>query len=134
MSYSQKILIVEDVGLIALDIKTMLFSIGFSDIKIAYSGEEAIKLSELYSPDLILMDIVLGNGMDGIRTAQEIQKIHSAPLIYITGSSDAETQKEVQETSPFTIIIKPVHFYELEAAVKSALGLNFTPDLGFNTI
>ncbi len=134
MLYPQKILIVEDVGLIALDIKTMLFSIGFSDIKIAYNGEEAIKLSELFLPDLILMDIMLGNGIDGIQSAREIQKYHSSPLIYITGSSDAETQKEVQETFPFTILIKPVHFHELEASVKSALQLNFNPHLGLSGV
>ncbi len=134
MLSSPKILLVEDVGLIALDIKTMLLSTGFSNIKVAYNGSEAIKFSETYIPDLILMDIMLGEGIDGIETARTILKNHSVPIIYITGSTDPETQKEAQKTSPAAIIHKPVYLPELEFAVKSALGLNFNPGLNVQGI
>ena len=130
--YPPKILIVEDVGLIALDIKTMLFSVGFTNIKVAYNGREAIGLSDEYKPDLILMDIILGDGINGIETARRIQKDYPVPIIYITGSTDIETQKEALETSPVSIINKPVHLPELEQAVKSALGLN--PGLSLQVI
>ena len=132
MLYSPKILIVEDVGLIALDIKTMLISTGFQNIKIAYNGPEAINISETYVPDLILMDIILGDGMNGIETAKTIHKNRPVPLIYITGSTDIETQKEAQSTSPAAIIQKPIHLPELEYSVKSALGMN--PDFSIAVI
>ncbi len=124
MLYPQKILLVEDVGLIALDIKTMLISTGFSNIKVAYNGQEAINISETYIPDLILMDIILGDGIDGIETARIIRKNHPIPLIYITGSTDQATQKEAINTSPASIIQKPIYLPELEYSVKSALGMN----------
>ena len=132
MLYAQKILLVEDIGLIALDIKTMLITTGFSNVKVAYNGREAIDISETYIPDLILMDIMLGDDIDGIETARRIRKVNPIPLIYITGSTDIETQKEAQKTFPVTIINKPVHLPELEYAVKSALGIN--PGLSFQTI
>ncbi len=128
MLYPHKILIVEDVGLIALDIKSMLYSTGFSEIKVAYNGNEAIKMSENYCPDLILMDIMLGEGISGIETARTIRINNPVPHIYITGSTDEETQKEALETSPSFIINKPVYLPELQDAVKSALGL--MPDRG----
>ncbi len=130
MLYTQNILVVEDVGLIALDIKTMLFSIGFSDIKVAYNGTEAIRLSKTFLPDLVLMDIMLGDGINGIETARKILKDYKIPLIYITGSTDIETQEEALKTSPVSIINKPVHLPELEFAVKSALGLDLNPGFG----
>ncbi len=132
MLYAQKILLVEDFGLIALDIKTMLISTGFPNIKVAYNGQEAINISEIYAPDLILMDIMLGDGINGIETARTICKVHPIPIIYITGSTDKETQKEARNTSPAAIIHKPIYLPELEYSVKSALGIN--PDFSIQAI
>jgi CheY-like chemotaxis protein len=123
LHYSSKILIVEDIGLIALDLKTMLVSIGFRDIKVVYNGRDAVDYAETNKPDLILMDIILGNGLNGIEAAMEIQKHDSIPLIYITGSTDKGTLKEASETFPAAIINKPVYLPDLETAVKTALGI-----------
>jgi CheY-like chemotaxis protein len=130
LPYLNKILIVEDIGLIALDLKTMLVSTGFSNIKVAYNGVDAIHISNTYLPDLVLMDIMLGDGIDGIEAARTIRQNHYVQLIYITGSTDVETQKKAQKTYPAAIIQKPVHLPELEDAVMSALGLN--PDRGLS--
>jgi len=125
--YLNKILVVEDVALIALDIKTMLLSIGFNDVRMVYKGKDAIKCTETSRPDLILMDIILGNGLNGIQTVQEILKKEIVPVIYITGSTDIKTLKEASETSLVEIIHKPVHLPDFEIAVKTTLGIECSP-------
>ncbi|MEI7660984.1 MAG: PAS domain S-box protein [Bacteroidota bacterium] len=64
---------------------------------VAYSGIQAAKMAYLNNYDLILMDINLGQGMDGIETSREIKKIDrylAVPVIAVTGySSDIEKQK-----------------------------------------
>ncbi|MBI4596521.1 MAG: response regulator, partial [Candidatus Tectomicrobia bacterium] len=54
-----KILIVEDEGIEVLDLQHRLISLGYSAPDIASTGEEAVKMAEETSPDLVLMDIML---------------------------------------------------------------------------
>ena len=61
-----KILVVEDEGVVALEIQNGLKSLGYGVPAIASSGEEAIKKAEETHPDLVLMDIKLKRDMDGI--------------------------------------------------------------------
>ena len=67
-----KILIVEDQLIIAEDIQLILEKLGYAVSSIVHSGKEAIKKAKEDSPDLILMDIILQNKMDGIEAAEKI--------------------------------------------------------------
>ncbi len=64
------IFIVEDDGIVALDIETRLTKMGYSVLGKASYGEQAVKEFEKLKPDMVLMDIVLKGNMDGIETAQ----------------------------------------------------------------
>ncbi|MEA1934410.1 MAG: response regulator [Thermodesulfobacteriota bacterium] len=78
-----RILVVEDEGIIAKDIQKSLQNLGYHVSSIASSGEEAIKKAEDDRPDLVLMDIVLKNEMDGIETAGQLRFRFNIPVIYI---------------------------------------------------
>ena len=67
-----RILIVEDEGLVALDLKNRLESFGYEVSDMLSSGEMAVEKIETLRPDLVLMDIMLSGEMDGIMTAEEI--------------------------------------------------------------
>ncbi len=129
MHFTKKILIVEDVGLIALDIKAMLFTMGFADVKVVYNGSDAVNYVQTQKPDLILMDITLDEGKNGIETAKEILSRDLIPIIFITGSTDEHTLGEASETEPAAIIYKPVHMPDLEGAVKAVLGTGPLPGI-----
>jgi two-component system, response regulator PdtaR len=64
-----KILIVEDEVIIAMEIKNRLQNLGYEVTSIVNTGEDAIEKTEADKPDLILMDIRINGGMDGIETA-----------------------------------------------------------------
>ena len=77
------ILIVEDDFIIAMDEKIALEEYGY-DVLTAKSGEAAIEIMRGNHPvDLILMDIDLGTGMDGIATAETILKFREIPIAFL---------------------------------------------------
>ena len=115
------ILIVEDEGILALGLKKRLEKLGYVVPTIASSGDEAIELAANTKPDLILMDIVLKGGMDGIEAAERISASLRVPIIYLTAYSDEETVKRAKVTEPFGYIVKPYDNKELQIAVEMAL-------------
>ncbi len=78
-----RILIVEDEGLIARDIENMA-STPATRSAACPAGTEAIGQAEPPEPDLILMDIILKGGMDGIEAAEKIRDQFNLPIIYLT--------------------------------------------------
>ncbi|MBU4287766.1 MAG: response regulator, partial [Proteobacteria bacterium] len=76
-----RILVVEDEGIIAKDIKNILSFLGYSVIGIASSGEEAIEKAMEMHPDLVLMDIVLEGDMDGVKAAEHIRDRFDIPVV-----------------------------------------------------
>lgn len=115
------ILIVEDEGILAIGLKKKLEKLGYNVLAIASSGEEAVELAAMYSPDLILMDIVLKGRMDGTEAADKILSTLEVPVIYLTAYFDEETVKRAKMTEPFGYLIKPYNDRELQIAVEVAL-------------
>lgn len=110
----KKILVVEDEGLVALYLKKLLIEQGFKDILVAYNGEEAILKAQQSSPDLLLMDIRLGKGINGIDAVKHINTEKTIPVIYITASTDENTHRKALETNPLAILSKPIEAEELK--------------------
>ncbi len=115
------ILIVEDERLIANDIKDRLKKPGYRNTHIASSAEEALGIIPSISPDLVIMDIGLKRGMDGVETAQEIRTQYDLPIIYVTSYTDPETLERAKSTDPHGYITKPFDDVELCTAVDVAL-------------
>jgi len=118
---TKKILLVEDEVIIAMNIKAILENYGFIDVNMVHSGEAAIDFINENIPDLILMDIILGSGIDGIKTITKIKKDYNIPVVYLTAHSDMSTFKKAQTTEPFGYIIKPIKDVELITTIEIAL-------------
>lgn len=86
-----RVIIVDDDNLVTMSLKTILES--DSNIEVVATGKdgcEAIELYEKYLPDVLLMDIRMGN-MNGIEAGEQIVKRHkSAKILYLTTFSDDE--------------------------------------------
>jgi CheY-like chemotaxis protein len=115
------ILIVEDEEIVAMDIKDMLTDLGYNVQGMASSGEEAIKEIEKGNPDIVLMDIMLGEEKDGITTAEEIRSSFNIPVIYLTAYADDTTLERAKKTAPYGYILKPFQEKELNTAITMAL-------------
>lgn len=79
---ANKILIVEDEGIVAMDIRQHLEGFGYDVVGPAYSGEQAIAQATENRPQLILMDIILKGSMDGISAAQAITESLLSPSFF----------------------------------------------------
>lgn len=116
-----RILIVEDEGIVALDIQQQLIGLGYDVPAMAASGEDAIRKAAETRPDLVLMDIRLKGEMDGIQAAQHIQARSGIPIIYATAHSDEATLQRAKITGPFGYVLKPFETRELHIAIEIAL-------------
>jgi PAS domain S-box-containing protein len=119
--YSPRILVVEDEAIVAFDFKQRLQRLGYTIVGVAHDGEEAVWKTQSTKPDLILMDINLGDGISGIETAMLIRKNQDLPIIYVTANSDEDTVKRAVRSGPFGYILKPFEDRELETAIRMGL-------------
>lgn len=105
---SKNILIVEDELIIALMIERMVQNLGHTVVAKVTTGEAAIEAAREYRPDIILMDIRLQGEMDGIEAMTQIRRSSNASVIYITGNSDENYRKRVEESKPLDFLTKPI--------------------------
>lgn len=117
----ERILIVDDDRTTANVMQLYLESFGFEVPDIACSGAEAVDRTRRLKPDLILMDINLGKGLDGIDTADVIMKNFHVPVIYVTSHSDDKTLQRAKETNHYGFINKPLRETDLKTTVRLAL-------------
>jgi PAS domain S-box-containing protein len=117
----KQILVVEDEGLIAADIRRQLERLGYAVPAIASSGEEALRAARATRPDLVLMDIHIKGDVDGIATARALKQEMQLPVVYITAHADQETVDRATITEPLAYILKPVTDGDLRSAVQIAL-------------
>ena len=115
------VLVVEDEGIIAADIRDCLENLGYKVAAVASSGEIAVRLAMTTSPDIVLMDIRLQGEMDGIQAAQQIWEQLHIPVIYASGYSDHSTMERAKATGPFGYVLKPIEERELYVAIETAL-------------
>jgi CheY-like chemotaxis protein len=117
----ESILIVEDEGISALEIRECLESWGYQVPSVVDTGEKAIQEAFRLKPDLILMDIFLKGDMDGVDAAAIIKSFLDVPLIYLTALDDVELLKRVKDTKAAAYLIKPIEEVELHNNVELAL-------------
>lgn len=116
-----RIAIVEDEALIADHIAMCLEEAGYTVVGIEEDGKDALAMIERELPDLCLLDINLAGGLDGVDVAQEINRRHQIPFIFLTSNSDRRTLERVQITEPTGFILKPYTSHDLESNVGIAL-------------
>lgn len=121
MARRYRILIVEDEPLIAEDIRGYLEDSGFEVLGVAHEGEEALEILKSSQPDALLLDINLGDGMDGITLAGEIRKIYEFPFVFLTSHADKATLERAKQTIPSGYLLKPFEGNSLMTSLEVAI-------------
>ena len=116
----QKILVIEDEALVARELQGRLTKMGWDVVGVAY-GADGIELARELKPDLLLSDIHLKDGVDGIEVALEIQQERDIPVVFLTAYSDEDTVgRAMAAASTFGYIIKPVENRDLQITIEMA--------------
>ena len=116
-----RILIVEDEAIIRHDIRQQLLALGYQVVGEACSGQEAVFLTGRLRPDLVLMDIGLGPGMDGIAAAQAIREHQALPVIFLSAYAADDILERAMLAEPYGYILKPFSERELHTVLQMAL-------------
>jgi CheY-like chemotaxis protein len=116
----KRIFIVEDSGVIQLELRKILEGLGYEIGGTATTGEEAVAGCIQDRPDLILMDVVLPGGINGIEASRRISREIDVPVIFTTAYSDQDIIDEVQKSFPFGFVIKPYREKDLLVAIETA--------------
>jgi two-component system, response regulator PdtaR len=116
-----KILIVDDDAALQMELEESLLFLNYEVVGVACSGEDAVEMVESADPDLILMDIMMPGGMDGITAAQAIKSKSDAGIMFVTGFGESDYIDRAKALDPLGYILKPFHEMEIQAAIEIAL-------------
>ncbi|MGV0027229.1 ATP-binding protein [Phormidesmis priestleyi] len=125
----EKILIVEDESVVALNIQMRLEAANYCVTGVADSAEAALTLAISSSypqgvatqPDLILMDIRLKGDQNGVSVAEKIREQSDIPIVYLTAYTDITILQAAQQTEPYGYILKPFDPANLYSTIEIAL-------------
>ena len=116
---TERVLIIEDEPIIAMDIQALVEGCGHTVVGIAGSEEEAVAIAEAEKPGLVLADINLGAGGDGTSAVARILQRHTAPVIFVTAYPERLLTGEAVE--PAFVITKPFDPTTLAIATYQAV-------------
>lgn len=115
------ILVVEDQRAAAGALKLRLRGLGYDVSAVARDGIEAVEKATALRPDLILMDIRLGDGIDGIEAARRIRSKLDIPVVFLSAHVDQKLLERARATRPAGFINKPFTTKDLLTAIDFAL-------------
>lgn len=123
MSQKRRILIVDDEAVIALATAGKLATFGYT-ADVATDGESAVA-SALGSPgfDLILMDVDLGEGIDGTEAARRILSRREIPIVFLTAHSEEAYVGRVRQLTRYGYVIKNSGDFVLRSSIEMAFEL-----------
>ena len=123
------VLVVDDERVIADTLSIILARSGFL-VQTAYNAESALDLARVIPPHLLLSDVMMGPGADGMQLALELMKSYPDCKV-ILFSGHAATQELIEKArhtgNTFTLLSKPLHPSDLLAAVCECFGYLPTP-------
>ena len=93
------------------------------------SGEEALRLAREHTFDVVVLDIKMPGGMDGIETLRELKKIQpEADIILLTGHASLETSVEGMREGAYDYLLKPIKLEDLLEKLAQALERRGSPE------
>lgn len=117
------LLLVDDEALLALSTKLMLEKRGYR-VLAAYSGEEAVAtFTATPEIDLVLMDINLGPGIDGIAAAAQILETRNLPVVFLSSHTEREIVEKTEQVTSYGYVVKNSGITVLDASIKMAFKL-----------
>ncbi|HMT12801.1 MAG TPA: response regulator [Ignavibacteria bacterium] len=119
---AKRIAVVEDEGIVAMDISKCLTSLGYEVSFVSDSGEKAIDLLNEHPTDMILMDVELKGKINGLETAKLIKESSDIPVVFLTAFEDEATLKRIGDLSSAGYLVKPFEDEQLKMTIEKVLG------------
>ena len=117
----RRALIVEDEILFAISLEADMRALGFDTCDLAADGQQASRLAMCNQPDVVLMDINLEGGREGIEVARWLRTVCEAPVACITGYTDRDTVERIHEQMPDAPVLAKVGYHNRLADAVAAV-------------
>ena len=116
------VLLVEDTEDNRFMMRRLLEMSGYRVVE-AMNGEEAVKLAQAESPQLILMDLSLPviDGLAATRLIRKVPALEATPIIAVSAHDTADFQAEAVEAGCNSYVTKPIDFNQLELLIQQLL-------------
>jgi len=116
-----RVLIVEDEALVALDVEDQLRRLGYEVAGVADTEETALAAARASRPDLVLMDVQLRGGSDGVAAAARLRAEADVPVVFLTAFADTTSLERAKAVAPHGFVLKPFDERDLRTALEIAL-------------
>ncbi len=116
-----RIVVVEDEVIVARSIAKVLALNGHDVPACVTTGDDAIAAARTLHPDLMLMDIQLRGGMNGIEAGTRIRQTADIPIVFLTAYADRAHLDRAKDAEPYGYLIKPYSDRELLTTVEIAV-------------
>ncbi|MGD8972629.1 MAG: ATP-binding protein, partial [Desulfobacterales bacterium] len=121
MGNGESILVVDDINEQRQIATEMLEKLGYSVTSVP-SGEEAVKYMNDHTADLLVLDMIMEPGMDGLETYKQILKLHPCQKsIIASGYSESIRVKEAQQLGAGIYVKKPYLLQKIGRAIRMEL-------------
>jgi two-component system, response regulator PdtaR len=97
--HQTRALIVEDEIMVALGLEAEMRALGFDTCDLAANGQQASKHAMSNQPDVVLIDVNLEGGREGIEVARSLRKVCEAPVVFVTAYTDRDTVERIHSAS-----------------------------------
>lgn len=118
-----KILIADDSSFARNMLKKYLEEGGFPDTLFSTTGKETIEAFRKHKPDVILLDVAMGDGTDGIEALKKIKGISpETKVIMVTGLAEEILKDEAVSENADGYLLKPFKKEQVIRALGFVLG------------
>jgi CheY-like chemotaxis protein len=124
-----KVLYVEDHKAQCEIMRQVLELYGY-EFDVAYNGEEGVKKAREWHPDIILMDVRMPGGIDGLAAVQQLRESPGTagiPIIVISAWGDSRHKERALKAGADLHFTKPVSIGKLIAAINHHLSSHPVP-------
>jgi FixJ family two-component response regulator len=95
--------------------------VGFNVVSVVASVSDALCQAEITRPEVALFDVKLAGQRDVIEGARLLREMFNIPVVFVTGTLDAELLARAEAVGRAAVLQKPVPSHQIVAAVQNAL-------------
>ncbi len=116
----KRILVVDDEASIQRILRKNLLMSGY-EVIVADDGRQAVEMTKIHQPDLILLDLCLPGELDGLAVCVQVRKMTKVPIIVLSALSEERQKVRALDLGADDYLTKPFGNEELQARVRACL-------------
>ena len=120
----RRALIVEDEFMFAMGLVADMHALGFDTCDLAANGQDAFLQAMEDEPDIVLMDVNLEGGREGIEAARWLREVCvDIPIVFVTCNTDPDTVERIHEQVPDAPVLPKLVYRDRLADAVAAVTL-----------